>query len=99
MLIISTRPYTRDEIRRILEIRSKEERVKISEEALEKLTTIGEQTTLRYAVQLLTPSYIIAKESGRTEITVGDVELAVELFADVKRSVEELEKWREKYLY
>ena len=99
MLIISTRPYTRDEIKKILEIRSREEGVKISEEALERLTTIGEQATLRYAVQLLTPSYIIAKESKREEITVEDVEKAMKLFADVKRSVEELEKWRDKYLY
>jgi len=99
MLIISTRPYTRDEIKKILEIRSKEERVKVSEEALERLTTIGEQATLRYAVQLLTPSYIIAKESKREEIAVEDVEKAVKLFADVKRSVEELEKWRDRYLY
>jgi len=99
MLIISTRPYTRDEIKKIFEIRSREEGVKISEEALERLTTIGEQATLRYAVQLLTPSYIIAKESKREEITVEDVEKAMKLFADVKRSVEELEKWRDKYLY
>jgi len=99
MLIISTRPYTREEIRKILEIRAKEERVEITEEALEKLTEVGEQFTLRYAVQLLTPSYIIAKESKRQKITPEDVEKAIKLFANVRRSVEELEKWREKYLY
>ena len=99
MLIISTRPYTREEIRKIVEIRANEEGVKLSEEALDKLTDVGEQSTLRYAVQLLTPSYIIAKENGRNEITPEDVEQAVKLFANVKRSVEDLEKWREKYLY
>jgi len=99
MLIISTRPYTRDEIRKILEIRAKEERVKITEEALEKLTSIGEQSTLRYAVQLLTPSYEAAKAEGRSEITVRDVERVLELFSDVRRSVEELNKWRDKFIY
>ena len=67
MLIISTRPYTRDEIRKILEIRAKEEGVKVSEEAMEKLTEIGVQSTVRYAVQLLTPSYEAAKAEGRDE--------------------------------
>jgi len=99
MLIITTRPYTRDEIKKILEIRAAEERVKLSPEALEKLTDIGEQSTLRYAVQLLTPSQIIARENGREEITPEDVEKAVELFSDVKRSVQEVEKWKDKYLY
>ena len=99
MLIITTRPYTRDEVRKILEIRAAEEKVKLSEKALEKLTDIGEQRTLRYAVQLLTPSHIIAKEDGRSEIMPEDVERAVKLFSDVSRSVEELERWKEKYLY
>jgi len=99
MLIISTRPYTRDEIKKILEIRAAEEHVKISKEALERLTDIGERSTLRYAVQLLTPSYIVAKEEKNDEIKVEDVERAVKLFADARRSVEELEKWKEKYLY
>ncbi len=99
MLIISTRPYTRDEIKKILEIRAAEEKVKFAEKALEKLTEIGEQATLRYAVQLLTPSYIVAKESGRENILPGDVERAVKLFSDVSRSVKELERWREKYIY
>ena len=99
MLIISTRPYTRDEIRKILEIRAAEEKVQLTEEALEKLTDIGEQSTLRYAVQLLTPSYIIARESGRDKVMPEDVERATKLFSDVRRSVEELERWKEKYLY
>ncbi|MCD6312428.1 MAG: RuvB-like helicase [Thaumarchaeota archaeon] len=99
MLIITTRPYTREEVKKILEIRAAEEKVKLNEEALEKLTEIGEQRTLRYAVQLLTPSHIIAKEAGRNEITPEDVERAVQLFSDVSRSVEELERWKERYLY
>jgi len=99
MLIISTRPYTRDEIRKILEIRAKEEGVKVSEEAMEKLTEIGVQSTLRYAVQLLTPSYEAAKAEGRDEVSVKDVDRALSLFSDVRRSVEELNKWKDKFMY
>ncbi len=95
MLIISTRPYTREEIRKILEIRAEEEGVKLSEEAMEKLTEIGEKATLRYAVQLMTPSAEIAKSRNRSEVKPEDVEEAIKLFSDVKRSVEELKRYEE----
>ncbi|MCX8192593.1 MAG: hypothetical protein N3G77_02135 [Nitrososphaeria archaeon] len=95
MLIISTRPYTRDEVRKILEIRAAEEKVKISREALEALTDIGVSSTLRYAVQLLRPSMEIAKGNGREEIMVEDINIAKTLFSDIRRSVEELRRFEE----
>jgi len=95
LLIISTRPYTRDEIKKILEIRAAEEKVKISGEALEALTDIGVESTLRYAVQLLRPSMEIARGNGKEEITVPDVIEAKKLFSDIKRSVEELRRFEE----
>ena len=95
MLIISTRPYTRDEVRKILEIRAKEEKVKLSDEAMERLTDIGVESTLRYAVQLLTPSAQIAKARNRELVETEDVEEAMRHFSDVKRSVEELKKYEE----
>ncbi|MCS7125869.1 MAG: hypothetical protein NZ929_03040 [Aigarchaeota archaeon] len=95
MLIISTRPYTRDEVRKILEIRAAEEKVKISREALEALTDIGVSSTLRYAVQLLRPSMEIAKGNGREEIMVEDINIAKTLFSDIRRSVEELRRYEE----
>jgi len=66
---------------------------------MDKLTEIGVQSTLRYAVQLLTPSYETAKAEGRDEVSVKDVDRALSLFSDVKRSVEELNKWKEKFMY
>ncbi|MDW7985671.1 MAG: RuvB-like helicase [Nitrososphaerota archaeon] len=95
LLIISTRPYTRDEVRKILEIRAAEEKVKISREALEALTDIGVSSTLRYAVQLLRPSMEIAKGNGREEIMVEDINIAKTLFSDIRRSVEELRRFEE----
>lgn len=86
LLIINTRPYTEEEIREILKIRAKEEKIEVSEEALEYLTQIGVKTSLRYAVQLLTPSMEHAKENGRKKITKEDVQAVEKLFADVKRS-------------
>ncbi|MCL7403522.1 MAG: TATA box-binding protein, partial [Thaumarchaeota archaeon] len=83
------------EIKKILEIRAAEEKVKISSEALEALTDIGVESTLRYAVQLLRPSMEIAKGNGKEEITVQDVIEAKKLFSDIKRSVEELKRFEE----
>jgi len=65
ILIIETRPYTKEEIREILKIRAAEEKVELEEEALELLTEIGAEKSLRYAVQLLTPAKILASGARR----------------------------------
>lgn len=49
-LIIMTTPYSSDEVMNILKIRCEEEDVEISEDALELLTNIGMETSLRYAI-------------------------------------------------
>ncbi|AEC51320.1 TBP-interacting protein TIP49 [Pyrococcus sp. NA2] len=89
LLIINTEPYKRDEIREIIKIRAKEEKVELSEEALEYLAELGEKTSLRYAVQLLAPASIIA---GGKRVERKHVEKAKEYFADVKRSIAFVEK-------
>ena len=60
LLIISTKPYSESEIQQIIEIRCEEEDVELSEEAKELLTQIGVKTTLRYAIQLITTSSLVA---------------------------------------
>ena len=90
LMIITTRKYNAEEIMEILRIRAKEEGVKISEEALRLLTKIGEETSLRYAVQMLTPSQILAKRNGRNEVQPEDVEEVRKLFADIKQSTKYL---------
>jgi len=49
-LIIMTEPYKEDQIMNILKIRCEEEDVEITEDALELLTNIGLETSLRYAI-------------------------------------------------
>ncbi|BAA30923.1 RuvB-like helicase [Pyrococcus horikoshii] len=89
LLIINTEPYKKDEIREIIKIRAKEEKVELSEEALEYLADLGEKTSLRYAVQLLAPASIIA---GGKRVEKEHVEKAREYFADIKRSISFVEK-------
>jgi RuvB-like protein 2 len=62
LLIISTSAYTEDEISRILKIRCEEEDVELTEEAHEALTRIGLETSLRYAIHLISTSNLIARK-------------------------------------
>jgi len=58
----------------------------VDEEALESLGEVGARTSLRYAVQMLTPARIIAQTSGREIISAVDIEEIDELFFDAKAS-------------
>ncbi|KAJ2892782.1 RuvB ATP-dependent DNA helicase pontin [Coemansia aciculifera] len=87
MLIVRTAPYTKSEIQIILDIRAKTEGLKLSADALDYAASIGAQSSLRYAIQLLTPANIMAQISGRTEIQKSDVEETGDLFYDAKKSV------------
>ncbi len=98
LLIIKTRLYKPDEIREILRIRAKEEGVKLSDEALEKLVKIGSENSLRYATQLLTPSMVLARQKGREEVQGEDVEEAAALFISTKESSRYLQEYEEKML-
>ncbi len=98
LLIIRTRPYNLDEIREILRIRSDEEEIPLTDEALEELTKIGADKSLRYAVQLMEPARIIAERNGRTKVTAEDVREAIKYFIDVKESIEYIQRFSEKLL-
>lgn len=98
LLIIETKPYTKDEIREVLCIRAKEEGVELEEEALEQLTEIGAERSLRYAAQLLTPSRIVAEERGSKVVTAEIVRYTASLFVSVKESSAYLREYEEKFL-
>ncbi|WVQ82272.1 RuvB-like helicase 1 [Cryptococcus sp. DSM 104549] len=85
-MIVKTQLYSRDEIRRIVEMRCKVEGISVSAEALDRLADEGEKSSLRYALQLLTPAGIVARNKGKGEVGVADVEELGELFLDAKRS-------------
>lgn len=98
LLIIRTLPYSPEEIKTILGIRAKTEGISISEEAAQKLSEIGDKTSLRYAIQLLTPSAILMKINGREEISLDEVEDVNELFLDSKKSATILMESKDKYI-
>lgn len=98
LLIIRTLPYSRDDMIQILKLRASTEGLQIEEEALSLLGDVGTRTTLRYAVQLLTPAALTAKVNGRSSITKDDVQEVAELFLDAKSSARILSQNKEKYM-
>jgi TBP-interacting protein len=97
-VIIGTEDYDADSVRDILKIRAKEEKIKIKEEALQKITEVGAKTSLRYAVQLLSLAAQNAKSAKRKEVTTRDVERVTELFMDISEATQHLRKYEEKMM-
>ncbi|MEM2029698.1 MAG: RuvB-like domain-containing protein, partial [Candidatus Bathyarchaeia archaeon] len=90
LLIARTRFPTRDEIMRILDIRAEAEDLKISKEALEMLTDIGEKYSLRHASQLMLPAKAVAEAMGDSIVEPKHIERVRSLFIDTRESVEYL---------
>lgn len=98
MLIIRTLPYGIKEIEQIIRLRAQIESLQIDDDALTALSEIGDTTTLRYAVQLLTPAFQTSKVNGRTQITKEDIADINSLFLDAKRSAKHLSEKNNKYM-
>lgn len=98
LLIIRTLPYTVTEIEQIIRLRATTEGLQIDEEALAALGEIGNTSTLRYAVQLLTPAFQTSKVNGRQNITKDDIADINGLFLDAKRSARHLSAKDNKYM-
>ncbi|AEB95610.1 MAG: RuvB-like domain-containing protein [Metallosphaera sp.] len=87
LLIITTKPYTREENRDIIAIRAEELDIELDPQALEELTNLSVEDSLRYSIQLLEPSQVIARKAGRGVVKAEDVKEASRLFSDLRRSV------------
>ncbi|KAG0642888.1 TIP49 C-terminus-domain-containing protein [Tuber brumale] len=98
LLIVPTYPYDLDDIRVIIRIRTKTESLDLEDAAVEKLAHRGVDTSLRYALQLLTPASILAKVAGRTKIQVADVQECEELFIDTRKSAEIVSKFGRSFI-
>lgn len=74
------------------------EGIAIDEEGLAFMGELGENTTLRHVVQLLTPSMVLAKTNGRDTVSKGDLEELAHLFHDAKFSAKLLAEQADKYI-
>lgn len=98
LMIIRTLPYSQEEMVQILKIRAQTEGIEIDEDSLQALGEIGTKTTLRYAVQLLSPANILSKVNGRTSIKKEDIKEISEVFHDAKSSAKLLAEQDDKYM-
>uniref|UniRef100_A0A1J3GQZ4 RuvB-like helicase n=1 Tax=Noccaea caerulescens TaxID=107243 RepID=A0A1J3GQZ4_NOCCA len=99
LLIITTQPYTDEDIRKILEIRCQEEDVEMNEEAKQLLTLIGRDTSLRYAIHLITAAALSCQKRKGKVVEVEDVQRVYRLFLDVRRSMQYLVEYQSQYMF
>ncbi|TFJ81410.1 hypothetical protein NSK_007371 [Nannochloropsis salina CCMP1776] len=99
LMIISTTPYAEAEVRRILQIRCEEEDVEMSDDALELLTKIGMEASLRYAIHMIMAASLVAQKRKAGEVDVQDIKRVYSLFVDVKRSTQFLVEYQQEFMF
>ncbi|KAI3809531.1 hypothetical protein L1987_25508 [Smallanthus sonchifolius] len=98
LVIIRTETYGPAEMIQILAIRAQVEEISIDEESLAYLGEIGQQASLRHAVQLLSPGSVMAKMNGREGICKGDPEEVNGLYLNAKSSAKLLQEQQDRYI-
>lgn len=69
MIIVPTSPYQEKELKEILKIRCEEEDCEMADDALTVLTRIALETSLRYAIQLITTASLVSRRRKTTEVS------------------------------
>jgi RuvB-like protein 1 (pontin 52) len=105
LLIVATRRYQREEMEQIIAIRAAVEQIRLPRDetqrraVLRALSEIAAEKSLRYALQLLSPSQVLAEVDQRAELQADDVQEAAALFIDIRASSEILAEHEEHYLH
>jgi len=99
LMIVSTVPYEQEEICSILKVRCEEEDVEMADDALELLTRIGMETSLRYAIQMVIAASLVAEKRKSAEVEISDIKRVYTLFVDVKRSTQFLMEYQNEYMF
>lgn len=98
-IIIPTTQYEEKDLKQILRIRCEEEDTEISDDALTVLTKVGGETSLRYAIQLISVASLACKKRKGTEISVEDIKKVYSLFLDEQRSCEFLKEYQDEFMF
>lgn len=99
LLIITTDNYSEPEIKLILDIRCQEEDVEMTDEAKELLTKIGLNTSLRYAIHLITTASLVAQKRKSAEVDMDDIGTVYSLFIDIERSKQYLTEHEQEFMF
>lgn len=98
-LIVHTKPYSKNEISQILDIRCQEEDVELTEQGMKLLSKIGMECSLRYAIHLITTANLVAIKRKASEVDVTDIRKVYNLFVDVKRSTDFLRDYEKEFMF
>jgi RuvB-like protein 2 len=99
LMIIPTSPYGVEELGQILQVRCREESVDVADDALELLTRIAKETSLRYAIQIIITSSLVAKKQKSAVVQLAHVERCYGLFVDVNRSTKFVMEYQDQFLF
>jgi RuvB-like protein 2 len=99
LLIIPTTPYSIEELKDILLVRCTEEQVTMTEDALELLTRIAKETSLRYAIHMIMTSNLVAKKRKCKTVELEHIERCHSLFYDVQRSTQFIMEYQNQFLF
>jgi RuvB-like protein 2 len=99
LMIIPTKPYQVQDLKLILLVRCREEEVEMDDDALELLTRIAKETSLRYAIHIIITSSLVAKKQKKQKVELAHVERCYNLFADVQRSTKFVMEYQKDFMY
>jgi len=99
LLIVPTAPYKAKDLQQILTIRCEEEDVEMADDALALLTSIAGNTSLRYAIQLITAANLVCRKRKGTEVEKADVRRVYGLFQDQGRSTQFLRDYQAEFMF
>jgi len=98
-IIIPTSPYSEKEIKAILQIRCEEEDVEMAGDALDLLTRIAKETSLRYAMHMIMTGALCCKQRKGAEVEVADIRKVYGMFSDLRRSTQYLIEYNKQFMF
>eukprot|EP01068_Selenidium_serpulae_P008930 Selendium_serpulae@DN5106_c0_g1_i8.p1 len=98
-LIIPTTPYTEEDMKLIIEQRAEEEDIDVGVEAMSLLTLVARDSSLRYALHLVSVANLVMKKRGGSNVEVQDVRKVFGLFCDIQRSTRYLMEHNEEFMF
>lgn len=98
-IIIRTVPYTEKELKQILSIRCQEEDCTMHPDTLTILSKIAIDSSLRYAMQLITISNLVCRRRKGTEVSIDDLKKVYKLFLDDNRSSDILREYQSQFMF
>merc|ERR1711981_1014104 len=69
------------------------------QKAMQLLTKIGKDCSLRYSIHLITTSNLVAQKRKSSEVDVADIRKVYSLFVDVKRSTQFLKEFEQEFMF